>query len=131
MTTVDINQRLCVIEQPGPSRRGVPTPQVTEAPSRGAESVMQKLGASALDTSAAEGTPNAEQNSNTVMSPVWSRVVKQGRRLNGNATVWTKPCLNPPREKKTSGIVGTSTGGNIQVIKTKLVGVSLLNSHLT
>lgn len=46
--------------------------------------------------------------------------MKQGPE---NAALKPKPHLNPPRGKKTGGVVGTSTGGNIQVLKTKLVSV--------
>lgn len=54
------------------------------------------------------------------MSPVWSRVVKEGQHIKHvtvNGTTQSKPCLNLPREKKASGI------GNMQVIKTKLLSV--------
>lgn len=51
--------------------------------------------------------------------------MKEGRRreqFTGNTTTKSKSCPNHHREK-TTGIVGTSAGGNIQVMKTKLVCV--------
>lgn len=117
--TVDINKLVSVIEQPGFSEGVAVTSQGSEeAPGSDVESVAQVFGALILDASTAERS-NTELN----MSPVWSRVVKEGRRLKhvtGNVIVHPKPRLNPPREKRTGGIVGTSTGGNIQVVMTNL-----------
>lgn len=83
------------LEQRGLSREGGPIPQVSEkATSRGVET--RALGASAPDTSAAEGASNA--------------CSKGGLRSK-------TPSESSQGEE---GIVGTSAGGNIQVIKTKL-----------
>ena len=60
------------------------------------------------------------------MSPKWTRVVKEGRRLKhatGKSPMPSKPRLTPSREKKTRGIVGTGAGGSIQAITTKSVSV--------
>lgn len=57
------------------------------------------------------------------MSPVWSRAVREGRRLKPATELQPGARLHPPRKKKTPGIVGTGAGGNIQTIKTKLVSV--------
>lgn len=43
--------------------------------------------------------------------------------VTGDIVTKPKHHLKPPREKKADGIVGTSAGGNIQVIKTRLVSV--------
>lgn len=66
------------------------------------------------------------QRHNVAMSTAWSRVEKDGRRLkyvSDNVDVSMKPRSNQLKGKKPSGIVGTCAGGNIQVVKTKLVSV--------
>ena len=59
----------------------------------------------------------AASHSDATNSPTWSRVVKVGHRLKhvtGDTTAKLKPRPNPPREKKTVGIVGTSAGGSVR-----------------
>lgn len=122
--TLDINQRLGVIEQSGSSSRGsVPPLQAGEdVPSRDVERIIPVVDS---PISASKEATNVEWDSDMAITPAWSRVVKEGRRLKhvaGNATLRPKSCLTL-RGKKTNGIVGTSTGGNIKVIKTKRVSV--------
>ena len=79
--------------------------------------------ASDRSINAATGATNAN---GAAVSPKWSRVVKEGRRVKhatGKSPMPSKPRLNPSREKKTSGIVGTGAGGSIQAITTKSVSV--------
>ncbi len=62
------------------------------------------------------------------MSPAWSRVLKHGKRKQlfgkqSTAAVQNKTSMNPPREKKTYGIVGTGGVENIHAVTTKLVSV--------
>lgn len=145
--TADLNQRLCMIEQPDSGggevssrgvesvawesgalgREGVVAPRIdVEVLSWDEESVALTFGAHILVGGAAERAPSAERSGWAAVSPAWNRVVKEGRRLKhvtGNVPIQSKRRLNPPREKKTSGIVGTGAGGNMQVVKTKLVSV--------
>lgn len=100
-------------------RESVVAPWIdVEGLSQGEESGAWTLGAQSF--------PGAERSGGAAGSPAWSHVVKEGhrhKRVTGNAATQSEHRLNPPREKRTSGIVGTSAGGNIQVIKTKLVSV--------
>lgn len=61
------------------------------------------------------------------MSPAWSRVLKHGKRKQRSGKQFTAAVQNknnnPPREKKTYGIVGTGAVGNIHAVTTKLVSV--------
>lgn len=93
------------------------------------EDLSQRVESSAsrLDgpNNAATGAPQTVW-SDATNTPTWTRVVKKGRRMKyvtGDIATKTKHHLKPPREKKAGGIVGTSAGGNIQVIKTRLLSV--------
>ena len=133
--TADITQRLGAIEQFGVSGGRSPTSRTTEEP-RGSVEVQTseedssrrvESSASSRDgpNNAATGAPHAAW-SDATNTPNWSRVVKVGHRLKhvtGDTTTKPKPQRKPPREKKAGGIVGTSAGGNIRVIKTRLVSV--------
>lgn len=149
--TADINQRLGAIEQPRPNLERGPifqtnkpgtsqrssTPQVCEKTQVGMEGQTsekdssQKVESSALGLdgpiSATKGDPHVTW-SDVAATPPWNLV--QDKRSNSrwkevpdNASVKAKPRLHPPKGKKTGGIVGTGTAGDIQVIKSKLVSV--------
>ncbi len=129
VVTVDIRQRLCAIEKPDSSGVTAITPRACEVNQAcGSEETSSRKSDSATlapgrTTSAAKG---ATSENGIVMSPKWTRVVKEGRRLKhdtGKSTMSSKPRLNPSREKKTTGIVGTCAGGSIQAITTKSVSV--------
>ena len=61
--------------------------------------------------------------SDAMMSPAWSHVLKHGFSMQATAAVQSKTSINPPREKKTYGIVGTGGVGNMHAVTTKLVSV--------
>lgn len=143
-----MNQRLGIIEQPTANQRGstfqtnkpgtsqsVSTNQACDKIQDGMESQIsdedssQKVANSALDglTSTIKVHPNVAW-SDVAATPAW--ILAQGTRCNNrrkkvseDAAVNTKPRLNHPKGKKTGGIVGTGTGGDIQVIRSKLVSV--------
>ncbi len=59
--------------------------------------------ASALVASIAEGTSVLVPKSNLVISPAWSRVLKEGRHqkyVSENVDVRPKPCANQPKRKE-------------------------------
>lgn len=149
--TADINQRLDIIEQPRANQDRGPTFQTNKSGTSQRVSIHQACektqdgmecqiseedssqkvenSASSLDgpTCTAKVHPNVAWSEVAATSP-W--ILVQGTRSNNrrkqvpvNAAVNTKPCLNHPKGKKTGGIVGTGTGGDIQVIKSKLVSV--------
>ncbi|CAL8398094.1 unnamed protein product [Boreogadus saida] len=103
VVTVDIRQRLCVIEKPGTSGVAAPTPLAHEGNQAGGSWETSSRGSDSetpapdRTTTAAMGATNAN---GAVVSPKWTRVVKEGRRLK-HATG------KSPMPKKTSGIVGT------------------------
>lgn len=148
--TTDINQRLSAIEQPRTNlRRGsvlqtnkhamtqrVSTPQAWEKTQDDMEGQTSEGDSSQMENSAlglGRLTSAAKEDSHVKWSdmaatPPWNLV--QGKRSNNrrkqvleNASVKPKPRLNPHKGKKTAGIVGTGTGGDIRVIKSKLVSV--------
>lgn len=121
-----LNQRLCLMEKGEEDAKSLLSPEVAEEEVAGQvlDNTGQEPGTTTvLNTNAAEegsGYRGAE-----TASPKWSRVVKHGRRQHshGDAFIQSKPRMNAPRRDKKSGIVGTSAGGSIQVVKTKLVSV--------
>lgn len=72
----------------------------------------------------AEDNAAADGRSAAPAWPTWSTVAKRSVRQTpaAGAPVQAKTRRNPRREKK-SAVVGTSAGGNIQIVKTKLVSV--------
>ncbi len=149
--TTNINQRLGAIEQPRTNLERGPAPQTSKPGMNqrastsyacektqdgmegqtSEEDSTQKVESSASGlvgpTSAAKGDPHVRW-SDMAATPPWNLV--QDKRSNNrrkqvpeNASVKPRPRLNPPKGKKTSGIVGTGAGGDIQVIKSKLVSV--------
>ncbi|RXN38507.1 hypothetical protein ROHU_001042 [Labeo rohita] len=138
--TTDINQRLSAIEQPRPNlKRGpvlqtlkpvptqrVSTPQACEKTQDDMEGQTSEGDLSQMENSAS-GRSGVEW-SDMAATPPWNLV--QDKRSNNrrkqvheNASVKLKPRLNPHKGKKPAGIFGTGTGGDIQVIKSKLVSV--------
>lgn len=149
--TTDINQRLGAIEQPRPNLERGPILQTIKpgasqrsSTSQGCEKTQdgvegqiseedssQKVEISALgldgQISAAKGDPQVTW-SEVAATPPWNLVRdKRGnsrrKQVSENASVKPKPRLNLSKGKKTGGIVGTGTGGDIQIIKSKLVSV--------
>ncbi|RXN15272.1 Mutant cadherin [Labeo rohita] len=145
--TTDINQRLSAIEQPRPNlKRGpvlqtikpvttqrVSTPQACEKTQDDMEGQTSEGDLSQMEDSASGlGRPisAAKEDSHVKWSdmaatPPWNLV--QDKRSNNrrkqvheNASAKLKPRLNPHKGKKPAGIFGTGTGGDIQVIKSKL-----------
>lgn len=149
--TEDINQRLGIIEQPRANQEGGPTSQ-TNKPGKSQgntthqacekthddleiqiteEDSSQKVdnSASSLDgsTSSTRVNPNVAW-SEVAATPPWilaqgTRRRNRSKQIPENAATNAKPRLNLIKGKKTGGIVGTGTGGDIQVIKSKLVSV--------
>ena len=126
--TAGLDQHLCAIKKPGGSK---PATQVTEeAPIPVMDSARLLPGCTVVGTSATEEVSSDRSGDGETATTTWSRVVKRGHRqqLTGS-TAQPKAKPNAPRREKRSGIVGTSAGGNILVVKTKLV-VLLQNSPL-
>lgn len=148
--TMDINQRLNAIEQPRTNRKrgpvlqttkpvmtqGVSTPQACEKTQDDMEGQTSEGDLSQMENSASglgRLTSVAKEDSHAKWSdmaatPPWN--LAQGKRSNNrkkqvheNASVKPKPRMNTHKGKKPAGIVGTGTGGDIQVIKSKLVSV--------
>ena len=123
--TTDINQRLSVIEQPSSSKGIAATIMTCEgAQLHGPSHRKPAPGPSAL--AVAEET--AGGGSAATMSPAWSHVLKHGKHKQrpgkrSTAAVQSKTSMNPPREKKTYGIVGTAAVGNMHAVTSKLVSV--------
>ncbi|XP_050985703.1 uncharacterized protein LOC127177458 [Labeo rohita] len=141
--TTDINQRLSAIEQPRPNlKRGpvlqtikpvttqrVSTPQACEKTQDDMEGQTSEGDLSQMENSVS-GRSGVEW-SDMAATPPWNLV--QDKRSNNrrkqvheNASVKLKPRLNPHKGKKPAGIFGTGTGGDIQVIKSKLAFLNQL-----
>ncbi|CAM4461542.1 unnamed protein product [Leuciscus chuanchicus] len=127
----DINQRLSAIEQPRTSlRRGsvlqtnkhamtqrVSTPQAWEKTQDDMEGQTSEGDSSQMENSAlglGRLTSAAKEDSHG------KRSNNRRKQVLENASVKPKPRLNPHKGKKTAGIVGTGTGGDIRVIKSKM-----------
>ncbi|CAL8340028.1 unnamed protein product [Gadus morhua 'NCC'] len=129
--TTDINQRLSVIEQPSSSKGNAATIVACEGAQLHGPSYRKPApGPSAL--AVAEET--AGGGSAATMSPAWSHVLKHGKHKQrpgkqSTAAVQSKTSVNPPREKKTYGIVGTGAVGNIHAVTTKLVVIRWLETY--
>lgn len=123
--TTDISKRLSVIEEPSASNGIAATTMASEevqlhgpshrepAPAPSALSVIEETAGGGIEVA---------------MSPVWSRVLKHGKSKQRSgkrfiAAVQSKTSMNPPREKKTYGIVGTGAVENIHAVTTKRVSV--------
>lgn len=125
--TVDVNSRLCALEQRAN--------QVCDRPDSCAEaSVSTAEGAAGegLEVHIGESTSPGERrtkSSSTVLptpgSPLWSQVAKSGKRRRkdlANASSAGQPKPNPRKGVKPI-VVGTGSSGSIKTIKTKLVSV--------
>lgn len=122
--TTDISKRLCVFEQPSASKGNAATTMSSEEAQLHGPSHREPA-PGPLDLPVI-GT--AGGGSEVAMSPAWSRVVKHGKRKQrygkpSTAAVQIKTSMNPPREKKTYGIVGTGAVENIHAVTTKRVSV--------
>lgn len=112
--TTDISKRLSVIEQPSASNGNASTTMASEeAQLHGPSPREPAPGPLAL--------PVIEE----AMSPAWSRVLKYAKRKQRSgkrsaAAVQNLTSMNPPREKKTYGIVGSGAVENIHAVTTKL-----------
>ncbi len=123
--TTDISKRLSVIEEPSASKGIAATTMASEevqlhgpshrepAPAPSALSVIEETAGGGIEVA---------------MSPAWSRVLKHGKSKQRSgkrfiAAVQNKTSMNPPREKKTYGIVGTGAVENIHAVTTKRVSV--------
>lgn len=148
IVTTDLTKRLGAVEQHSRETHGLQTkesekiqraatPQAIEKTQHGVQTHVDSEDFSQREensTAGLEGSTRPEKGPHTKWSevaatPPWT-LVEGGKRSNNrhkqipeNAAVKSNPRLNPSRGKKTGGIVGTSTAGNIQVIKTKLVSV--------
>ncbi len=148
--TVDINRRVCALEQSTDSTQDGGS-EVSAATFRDTRIEGTALGAAlveTLETGIGEGAAvarslslNAQRVESAVTmegttgltsssdSPKWSRVVKKGRRQGFENPAVTKSRSLPVilRQKKKSGnvmsVVGTGAVGNIRMVKTKLVSV--------
>ncbi|TDG96897.1 hypothetical protein EPR50_G00233930 [Perca flavescens] len=123
--TTDISKRLSVIEQPSASKGNAATTMACEeAQLHGPSHREPAPGPSALPVIEYTAGGGIE----VVMSPAWSCVLKYGKRKQrcgkrSAAAVQNKTSMNPPREKKTYGIVGTGAVENIHAVTTKLGSV--------
>ena len=122
VATAAMDRRISAMEKyRGPSGLDPGTGASREGEVQGPGSTRQE---EMLDGAAMSLLPRTQSR-----SPQWSTVVKEGRRLKPvpqNVAVQPKPRViqaHLKREQKKTGIIGTGTESNIQVVKTKLVSV--------